>query len=230
MRASVVGGSRGSGAQTLYLWRMGSVALQHVGSSQTRDQTHVSYIGRQILYPWATREALDHFLLKHHACFLDIIGICKNYEDVTKIIVKSNNREVSKRNIYLMDMSGKVVNATLWGDDVSACVEWRECLGDTKSFLGGGLALGAVGRWPCQLGRPFLMKVWALWGIFESFYDLLLWDLLWFRFYIVKFALSSNSWLVLMHLWADSCVWGYLVLSPCSIHCIHSTIGCFVFY
>ena len=146
--------------------------------------------------PWATREALDHFLLKCCACVLDIIGICKNYEDVTKIIVKSNNREVSKRNIYLMDMSGKVVNATLWGDDVSARVEWRECVqkgGDTKSFLGGGLASGAVGCWPCWPGRPFLVNVWALWGIFESLYDLLLWDLLWFRFYIVKFALSSNS-------------------------------------
>ena len=28
------------------------------GSSQSRDQTHVSCIGRQILYHWATREAL----------------------------------------------------------------------------------------------------------------------------------------------------------------------------
>ncbi|XP_032176097.1 replication protein A 70 kDa DNA-binding subunit isoform X2 [Mustela erminea] len=48
---------------------------------------------------------------------IDIIGICKSYEDATKITVKSNNREVSKRNIYLMDMSGKVVTATLWGED-----------------------------------------------------------------------------------------------------------------
>lgn len=46
---------------------------------------------------------------------IDIIGICKSYEEATKITVKSNNREVSKRNIYLMDMSGKVVTATLWG-------------------------------------------------------------------------------------------------------------------
>ena len=46
-----------------------------------------------------------------------------------------------------MDMSGKVVNATLWGDDVSARVEWQECVpkgGDTKSFLG-GLASGVWG-------------------------------------------------------------------------------------
>uniref|UniRef100_A0A9L0SVY7 Replication protein A subunit n=1 Tax=Equus caballus TaxID=9796 RepID=A0A9L0SVY7_HORSE len=48
---------------------------------------------------------------------VDIIGICKSYEDATKITVKSNNREVSKRNIYLMDTSGKVVTTTLWGED-----------------------------------------------------------------------------------------------------------------
>ncbi|XP_029467040.1 replication protein A 70 kDa DNA-binding subunit isoform X2 [Rhinatrema bivittatum] len=48
---------------------------------------------------------------------VDIIGVCKSYEDVSKIIVKSSNREVSKRNIYLMDTSGKMVTATLWGED-----------------------------------------------------------------------------------------------------------------
>jgi hypothetical protein len=65
-------------------------------------------------------------LLRHCTCILDIIGICKSYEDVTKITVKSNNREVAKRNIYLMDMSGKVVTATLWGDDVSTCSRQRD--------------------------------------------------------------------------------------------------------
>ena len=56
-----------------------------------------------------------------------MIGICKSYEDATKITVKANNREVSKRNIYLMDTSGKVVSATLWGEDVSAGVAGRAC-------------------------------------------------------------------------------------------------------
>ena len=37
---------------------MGIVALWHVGSSQTRDWMCISYIGRQIPYHWATREAL----------------------------------------------------------------------------------------------------------------------------------------------------------------------------
>ncbi|XP_053552909.1 replication protein A 70 kDa DNA-binding subunit-like, partial [Bombina bombina] len=55
---------------------------------------------------------------KNKDTLLDIIGICKSYEDATKITVKSNNREVSKRNIHLMDTSGKMVTTTLWGDDV----------------------------------------------------------------------------------------------------------------
>ena len=37
---------------------MGLVAPQYVGSSCTRDQTHVSCAGSWILYHWATREAL----------------------------------------------------------------------------------------------------------------------------------------------------------------------------
>ncbi|XP_044142942.1 replication protein A 70 kDa DNA-binding subunit [Bufo gargarizans] len=48
---------------------------------------------------------------------LDIIGVCKSFEDVTKVTIKSNNREVSKRTIHLMDTSGKVVSTTLWGED-----------------------------------------------------------------------------------------------------------------
>ncbi|XP_061219405.1 replication protein A 70 kDa DNA-binding subunit [Neopsephotus bourkii] len=48
---------------------------------------------------------------------VDVIGICKSYEDVTKITVKSNNREVSKRNVCLIDTSGTLVTATLWGNE-----------------------------------------------------------------------------------------------------------------
>ena len=35
-----------------------------MGSSQTRDQTHVSCIGRQILYDQATRDAPETVVLK----------------------------------------------------------------------------------------------------------------------------------------------------------------------
>ena len=44
-------------AQAQKLWLTGPVAPQHVRSSQTRAQTHVPCIGRQILNHCATREA-----------------------------------------------------------------------------------------------------------------------------------------------------------------------------
>ena len=46
------------------MWCTGLVAQQHVGSSQTRDQTHVPYTGRQILNHWTTLEVW-HFLFKN---------------------------------------------------------------------------------------------------------------------------------------------------------------------
>uniref|UniRef100_A0A671MPB6 Replication protein A subunit n=1 Tax=Sinocyclocheilus anshuiensis TaxID=1608454 RepID=A0A671MPB6_9TELE len=48
---------------------------------------------------------------------VDVIAVCKNTEDMTRIMTK-NSREVSKRNIQLMDMSGRVIQLTMWGNDV----------------------------------------------------------------------------------------------------------------
>ncbi|NXC31859.1 RFA1 protein, partial [Campylorhamphus procurvoides] len=48
---------------------------------------------------------------------VDVIGICKSYEEVAKITVKSTNREVSKRNVNLLDTSGKLVTVALWGSE-----------------------------------------------------------------------------------------------------------------
>ncbi|KAF7244234.1 Replication protein A 70 kDa DNA-binding subunit [Varanus komodoensis] len=48
---------------------------------------------------------------------VDVIGVCKSFEDAAKITVKSSNREVCKRDLHLMDMSGKLVTVTLWGAD-----------------------------------------------------------------------------------------------------------------
>ncbi|XP_053362671.1 replication protein A 70 kDa DNA-binding subunit [Clarias gariepinus] len=47
---------------------------------------------------------------------VDVIGVCKSVEDVTRITTK-NSREVSKRNIQLMDMSGKIIQVTMWGKE-----------------------------------------------------------------------------------------------------------------
>ena len=48
------------GAQVHVLRQKGFVALWHVESSQIRDWTWVSCLGRQILYHWSTREACNH--------------------------------------------------------------------------------------------------------------------------------------------------------------------------
>ena len=52
----------GSGGQAQQVWSAGSVPPAHMGSSQIRDGTLVSCIGRRTLYHWATREA-PSFLL-----------------------------------------------------------------------------------------------------------------------------------------------------------------------
>ncbi|KAM6960970.1 replication protein A 70 kDa DNA-binding subunit [Aplochiton taeniatus] len=47
---------------------------------------------------------------------VDVIGVCKSVDDVTRLTTKTN-REVSKRTVNMMDMSGKVVTLTLWGEE-----------------------------------------------------------------------------------------------------------------
>ncbi|XP_028430159.1 replication protein A 70 kDa DNA-binding subunit [Perca flavescens] len=47
---------------------------------------------------------------------VDVIGVCKSVDEVTRLTTKSN-REVSKRTLNLMDMSGKLVTVTLWGEE-----------------------------------------------------------------------------------------------------------------
>ena len=71
----------GSRAQAQQLWHTGLVALWHVWSSQTGDQTHVSCIGRRICNHWAIREAqqcsnliLHHFTRVHVAFHKEYIS------------------------------------------------------------------------------------------------------------------------------------------------------------
>ena len=48
----------------------------------------------------------------------DVIGVCKTVDEVTRFTTKAN-RDVTKRTLNLMDMSGKLVTVTLWGEEVS---------------------------------------------------------------------------------------------------------------
>lgn len=63
-----------------------------------------------------------------HLLFADVIGVCKSVDEVTRLTTKTN-REVSKRTLALMDMSGKVVNVTLWGEEVSCFFFVLLCFG-----------------------------------------------------------------------------------------------------
>ncbi|KAJ0063749.1 hypothetical protein NL108_006693, partial [Boleophthalmus pectinirostris] len=54
--------------------------------------------------------------MKEKDSVVDVIGVCKSVEEVTRLTTKTN-REVSKRTLDLMDMSGKVVTVTLWGEE-----------------------------------------------------------------------------------------------------------------
>ncbi|XP_058491001.1 replication protein A 70 kDa DNA-binding subunit [Solea solea] len=47
---------------------------------------------------------------------IDVIGVCKSVDELTRLTTKAN-KEVSKRTLSLMDMSGKVVSVTLWGEE-----------------------------------------------------------------------------------------------------------------
>ncbi|XP_035689920.1 replication protein A 70 kDa DNA-binding subunit-like isoform X1 [Branchiostoma floridae] len=48
---------------------------------------------------------------------IDLIGVCKSYGEVTTITTRQTNREVNKRDLQVVDMSGKQVNLTLWGGE-----------------------------------------------------------------------------------------------------------------
>ena len=61
-----------SGAQAQSLWCLGLVAPRHVGSSWTRDQTHVLCIGRQILNHWPPKKVL-FLLFFNRICLISLM-------------------------------------------------------------------------------------------------------------------------------------------------------------
>lgn len=46
-----------------------------------------------------------------------MIGVCKDVAEITSIVTKTTNRKVNKRDMYLVDRSGRTVTCTLWGGD-----------------------------------------------------------------------------------------------------------------
>ncbi|XP_041707365.1 replication protein A 70 kDa DNA-binding subunit [Coregonus clupeaformis] len=56
---------------------------------------------------------LEH---KDKDAIIDVIGVCRSVDGVSRITTKTS-REVYKRDIHLMDTSGKAVAVTLWGEE-----------------------------------------------------------------------------------------------------------------
>lgn len=50
---------------------------------------------------------------------VDVIGVVKNCGEISTIIGKQSQKEITKRDLQIVDQSGMSVNVTLWGVDVS---------------------------------------------------------------------------------------------------------------
>ena len=82
------------------LWSMGLVILQHVGSSPVRDWSHFSCLGRQILYLWATREALSQHLFRVYS-WLQTFPCFSSAHLLSHIVYRLCHCPVISRSIYL---------------------------------------------------------------------------------------------------------------------------------
>ena len=49
-----------------------------------------------------------------------MLGVVKGVGDVSTVVGRQSQKEVTKREVQLVDQSGMVVNLTLWGSNVSA--------------------------------------------------------------------------------------------------------------
>ena len=79
--------SMGSGmlARTLVVAAHSLVAPRHVGSSQTKNRTHVSWNGSQIPNHWTTREVPRHEVLLEQSCFFFLSEVRINIIDHDKL-------------------------------------------------------------------------------------------------------------------------------------------------
>lgn len=57
---------------------------------------------------------------------IDVIGVVKSIGDVTEITTKNTNKQVSKRDITIVDQSQAAIRATLWGDQAIGFQEYAD--------------------------------------------------------------------------------------------------------
>ena len=122
------------------MWTWGWVAPQHVRSSLTKDWTHVSCIGRWILYHWATREAPK---IGHVAA------------------PKSHTEE--RRGVTKEELEAGVPQPAL---TCSESALWAEPLALSDWFLSLEDSTGPEGMSPAWGVRVRLQLFWTLWCTF----------------------------------------------------------------
>ena len=88
------------------LWLKGLVALWHMGSSWTRDETRVPYIGREVLNHRTTREIPHEILCKERSQ----LNLC------WKVSHEVFFSELLKRTYYLSKLTGCFCVPSLGGD------------------------------------------------------------------------------------------------------------------
>ncbi|CAN0330016.1 replication protein A 70 kDa DNA-binding subunit-like [Lampetra fluviatilis] len=57
---------------------------------------------------------------------VDVIGVCQSLDEVSMVQLRNSSRELARRNIRLVDASGKVVTVTLWGQEALKFVGDRQ--------------------------------------------------------------------------------------------------------
>lgn len=60
---------------------------------------------------------IDSLESKQPNTVIDVLGVVKGANDVSTVTGKQSKKEISKRDVQLVDQSGMVVNLTLWGSD-----------------------------------------------------------------------------------------------------------------
>ena len=103
---------------------------------------------------------------------IDVIGIVKNIEDVVAITSKKTNKELKKRDLFLLDNTCHEVRFTLWNDAAESFVcELNSVVAIKNAMVGefNGRTLGSVGNTTLQIdpdipetnllkGIPFLFE------------------------------------------------------------------------
>nr|KAG5690193.1 hypothetical protein BaRGS_016584 [Batillaria attramentaria] len=55
---------------------------------------------------------------KHQAnAIIDVIGVVKVCNDISTVVGRQSQKEITKRDLQIVDQSGVAINLTLWGDD-----------------------------------------------------------------------------------------------------------------